>query len=190
MPVLTTDDGVKLHYEEVGSGTPIVFVHEFAGDCRSWEAQMRLFRASLSLHRVQRARLSAIRRARQCCEIFAGSRARRHQSRARWAQARQGAHRRLVDGRLRNAALRLHLPAAGAVAGRRRLRLRRFRRQEGAVRRGGRSGGGAVRATGNGQGRRRLCVGSVARAVPEQGSRAAGASLPINWPATRHVARR
>ena len=40
---LTTDDGVKLHYEEAGSGTPIVFVHEFAGDCRSWEAQMRYF---------------------------------------------------------------------------------------------------------------------------------------------------
>ena len=43
MPLLTTDDGVKLHYEDVGSGTPIVFVHEFAGDCRSWEAQMRYF---------------------------------------------------------------------------------------------------------------------------------------------------
>jgi pimeloyl-ACP methyl ester carboxylesterase len=43
MPLLTTDDGVKLHYEEVGSGTPIVLVHEFAGDCRSWEAQMRYF---------------------------------------------------------------------------------------------------------------------------------------------------
>ena len=43
MPVLTTDDGVELHYEEVGSGTPIVFVHEFAGDCRSWESQMRYF---------------------------------------------------------------------------------------------------------------------------------------------------
>lgn len=43
MPLLTTDDKVKLHYEETGSGTPIVFVHEFAGDCRSWEAQMRHF---------------------------------------------------------------------------------------------------------------------------------------------------
>jgi pimeloyl-ACP methyl ester carboxylesterase len=43
MPQLTTDDGVKLHYEEVGSGVPIVFVHEFAGDVRSWEAQMRHF---------------------------------------------------------------------------------------------------------------------------------------------------
>jgi pimeloyl-ACP methyl ester carboxylesterase len=43
MPVLGADDGVKLHYEEAGSGTPIVFVHEFAGDARSWEPQMRHF---------------------------------------------------------------------------------------------------------------------------------------------------
>lgn len=46
MPTLTTDDGVKLHYEEAGSGTPVVFVHEFAGDCRSWEPQMRHFARS------------------------------------------------------------------------------------------------------------------------------------------------
>ena len=43
MPTLSTDDGVKLYYEEVGSGTPIVFVHEFAGDHRSWEPQLRFF---------------------------------------------------------------------------------------------------------------------------------------------------
>ena len=43
MPFLNTDDGVKLHYEEAGSGTPLVFVHEFAGDARSWEPQMRHF---------------------------------------------------------------------------------------------------------------------------------------------------
>ncbi|AMN44000.1 alpha/beta fold hydrolase [Rhodoplanes sp. Z2-YC6860] len=43
MPFLTTDDGVKLHYEDVGSGTPIVFVHEYAGDSRSWEQQIRYF---------------------------------------------------------------------------------------------------------------------------------------------------
>ena len=41
--MLTTDDGVRLHYEEAGSGTPIVFVHEFAGDARSWEPQLRYF---------------------------------------------------------------------------------------------------------------------------------------------------
>ena len=43
MPHLSTDDGVKLHYEETGSGAPVVFVHEFAGDYRSWEPQMRYF---------------------------------------------------------------------------------------------------------------------------------------------------
>ncbi len=43
MPHLTTDDGVKLYYEDVGSGIPIVFVHEFAGDVRSYESQIRCF---------------------------------------------------------------------------------------------------------------------------------------------------
>ena len=43
MGTLTTDDGVKLYYEETGTGTPIVFVHEFAGDHRSWEPQVRYF---------------------------------------------------------------------------------------------------------------------------------------------------
>jgi pimeloyl-ACP methyl ester carboxylesterase len=43
MPTLSTDDGVKLYYEEAGAGTPVVFVHEFAGDHRSWEPQVRHF---------------------------------------------------------------------------------------------------------------------------------------------------
>src|SRR5207253_4071582 len=43
MPHLKTDDGIKLYYEETGSGIPIVFVHEFAGDCRSYEPQVRTF---------------------------------------------------------------------------------------------------------------------------------------------------
>jgi pimeloyl-ACP methyl ester carboxylesterase len=43
MPHLTTDDGVKLYYEETGKGVPIVFIHEFAGDYRSWENQVRYF---------------------------------------------------------------------------------------------------------------------------------------------------
>jgi pimeloyl-ACP methyl ester carboxylesterase len=40
---LAASDGVRLYYEEAGSGTPIVFVHEFGGDHRSWEPQMRFF---------------------------------------------------------------------------------------------------------------------------------------------------
>jgi pimeloyl-ACP methyl ester carboxylesterase len=43
MAHVTTKDGVKLHYEEAGAGAPIVFVHEFAGDLRSWEPQFAHF---------------------------------------------------------------------------------------------------------------------------------------------------
>ena len=43
MPHATSNDGVKLYYEEAGRGTPIVFVHEFSGDYRSWEAQIQYF---------------------------------------------------------------------------------------------------------------------------------------------------
>ena len=111
MPYATTDDGVKLYYEETGTGTPIVFVHEFAGDHRSWEPQVRHFCAALPLHRLQRARLSALRRAGGRRQLFAGARARRHPRGARCTGDRQGAHRRPVDGRLRHAAFRLHLSA-------------------------------------------------------------------------------
>lgn len=40
---MTTDDGVRLHTEETGRGTPLLFIHEFAGDHRSWEPQVRYF---------------------------------------------------------------------------------------------------------------------------------------------------
>lgn len=43
MPYATTPDNVRLYYEEVGQGTPILFVHEFASDHRGWEPQMRAF---------------------------------------------------------------------------------------------------------------------------------------------------
>ena len=43
MPQAATDDGVRLYYEETGTGVTVVFVHEFAGDCRSWEPQLRRF---------------------------------------------------------------------------------------------------------------------------------------------------
>src|ERR1700724_437527 len=46
MPKIKTSDGTNLYYEEVGTGTPIVFVHEFAGDYRTWEPQMRRFTRS------------------------------------------------------------------------------------------------------------------------------------------------
>ena len=39
----TTQDAIRLYYEEAGTGTAIIFVHEFGGDYRSWEPQMRHF---------------------------------------------------------------------------------------------------------------------------------------------------
>jgi pimeloyl-ACP methyl ester carboxylesterase len=38
-----TADRIRLYYEETGKGRPLVFVHEFAGDLRSWEPQVRHF---------------------------------------------------------------------------------------------------------------------------------------------------
>jgi pimeloyl-ACP methyl ester carboxylesterase len=43
MPTITTDDGVALYAETTGAGAPLLFIHEFAGDHRSWEPQVRFF---------------------------------------------------------------------------------------------------------------------------------------------------
>ena len=43
MSQIRMKDGVSLYYEEAGDGTPIVFIHEYAGDWRTWEPQMRFF---------------------------------------------------------------------------------------------------------------------------------------------------
>jgi pimeloyl-ACP methyl ester carboxylesterase len=46
MPTISAPDGTKLYVEEVGSGLPVVFVHEYAADYRTWEPQMRHFARS------------------------------------------------------------------------------------------------------------------------------------------------
>jgi pimeloyl-ACP methyl ester carboxylesterase len=43
MAAIVTDDGVTLFAEPTGSGAPVLFIHEFAGDHRSWEPQVRYF---------------------------------------------------------------------------------------------------------------------------------------------------
>jgi pimeloyl-ACP methyl ester carboxylesterase len=43
MPFVSAVDGVKLFYEETGSGVPLIFVHEFAGDAESWRLQVGFF---------------------------------------------------------------------------------------------------------------------------------------------------
>ena len=51
---------IDLYYEEAGRGIPILFVHEFAGDWRSWEPQMRFFLQPLSGHYLLGPGLSAL----------------------------------------------------------------------------------------------------------------------------------
>ena len=62
MPHVAARDGVRLYYEEAGSGTPVIFVHEYAGDYRTWEMQMRFFSARI----VVSPTASAVIRLRTC----------------------------------------------------------------------------------------------------------------------------
>ena len=42
--MVSTQDGFRLHTESGGSGSTVVFVHEFNGSCRSFDPQMEAFR--------------------------------------------------------------------------------------------------------------------------------------------------
>ena len=41
---IRTSDGVDLYCEVTGDGHPLIFVHEYGGDCRSWKPQVDHFR--------------------------------------------------------------------------------------------------------------------------------------------------
>ena len=43
MPHMTSGDGVKIYYEEVGTGDAIVFSHEFGDNYETWEPQLDYF---------------------------------------------------------------------------------------------------------------------------------------------------
>ncbi|HLI20068.1 MAG TPA: alpha/beta hydrolase [Stellaceae bacterium] len=45
MPQAQASDGTKLYYESEGSGPPIVFVHELAGTCHSFDLQVAALRS-------------------------------------------------------------------------------------------------------------------------------------------------
>jgi pimeloyl-ACP methyl ester carboxylesterase len=46
MATARSSDGVELYYEEAGRGFPLLFIHEFAGDHRSWAPQVKHFSRS------------------------------------------------------------------------------------------------------------------------------------------------
>ena len=89
------------------AASPIVFVHEFGGDHRSWEPQMRCVLArATAASPTPRAAIRrrtcppASRRTRRRCAV------RRHRRGDGRRGRRSRARRRAVDGRLRHAALR------------------------------------------------------------------------------------
>ena len=172
MPTLKTDDGVKLHYEEAGSGTPIVFVHEFAGDWRSWEPQMRYFSRSYRCI-AYNARGYPPSDVPEDVERYSQERARDDiRSVLDGLKIDQGARRRAVDGRVRDAAFRhavspgraaLSLTVAGGGYGAHPAQYAEFQASGARQRRGHpREGHGAFR--------RHLRPRRDARPVPEQGS--------------------
>ena len=191
MPLLTTDDGVKLHYEDVGSGIPIVFVHEFAGDCRSLGGADAPLRAPLSLHRLQRARLSAVRRAGRCRELFAGtarattsarcstrsSSTRRTSSACRWAASR----RCISASPIRERARSLVVAGCGYGAARRQARAVPPQRSRPPRR--------ASRRSAWPRPREGYALGPRACSSRTR-TRAAGASSPTSSPSIRRAARR
>ncbi len=123
MPFAVTSDKVRLHYEEVGQGTPILFVHEFACDHRGWEPQLREF--------GKRYRCIAYAaRGYTPSDVPASGDAYSYQHVMRDAVAvldhlkiEQRAPRRPVDGRLHHAAGRAQPPEARAFDDARRHRL-------------------------------------------------------------------
>jgi pimeloyl-ACP methyl ester carboxylesterase len=48
MKQIRSADGTRLHCEESGKGTPVLFVHEYGGSCRSFDGQIEAFRSRYS----------------------------------------------------------------------------------------------------------------------------------------------
>ena len=83
MPHAVTDDGVRLYFEETGSGQPVIFVHEFAGDLRSYEPQMRHFGKRYRAIAYNARGFPPSGCSGKCVLLFARARRRRHSRGAR-----------------------------------------------------------------------------------------------------------
>src|SRR6185436_17242013 len=128
-----------------------------------------LLLAPLPRDRVQRARLSAVRRPQRGEGVFAGARGRGHPGRARRARHPEGPHLRSLHGRLRDAPLRPAAPRPRLVAGRRRRRLRQRARRARQVPQGHRGRCTPLRGRRDGEDRRDVLEGADPRAVHGQG---------------------
>ena len=123
MPHITSQDGTRLYYEEAGSGTPVVFVHEYAADYRTWEPQMRHFARSHRCVTYSQRGYPPSDVPDEPEQVSPGHFPRRRDRGDGCAQDRQGARGRPLDGRRDGAACRHQISAALHLGHRRRLRL-------------------------------------------------------------------
>ena len=129
MPTIGTDDGVNLYYEETGNGTPIVFVHEFPGDHRSWQpmrhvtslaafAVSPIARAAICHQTCRRARIAILRTAcattfSRCSMVFGSNR--RISSVVRWRLRDASFRHGILHRCSHRARCRCHEPLARAL---------------------------------------------------------------------------
>ena len=190
MPHATTDDGVRLYYEETGSGTPVIFVHEYAGDYRSWEPQMRHFgqryRAITYNARgyppsdVPRGQSRTIRRpaprttSRRCSTIWGSTR--RMSSVCRWA-----ASPRCISASATRRA-RCRWCVAGCGYGAEKGQRERFRAEAETI-------ADFIQQQGHGGVRREIRATARRACSSRTRTRAASTSSSACWPSTRRWAR-
>ncbi len=170
MPYAITSDNVRLYYEEVGQGTPILFVHEFAGDHRSWEPQLREFGKryrciAYAARGYTPSDVPAVGRRLQlpACDARLRRRARSSQDRqartssaCRWAATPRCRSRSIIPARVRSMTL------AGTGSGSERWYTETFHKNSRELAR-------AVRARRLGRGGQDLRQRSEPRAVRDQG---------------------
>ena len=168
MPFAECDDDVRLYFESEGSGTPVVFVHEFGGNHWSWEPPgPRVLEAS-PLHHLCRPGLSAFRCSRRRRSLFPEARCAGHHGRSRCLRPGKRPPGRAFDGRFCGAPCGHFVARKSALAGRCRNRLRRRKGSRSVF--PGRFGRGCRRLRARRRGvRGGLCRGRLQGSVPGQG---------------------
>ena len=174
MPYAPSPDGTRLYYEEAGSGHPLLFIHEFAGDHESWEPQLRHF-----ARRYRSIAYNARGYPPSDVPADAGAYSQAHAVADAIAVLDHLAIERahvvgLSMGGFATLPSRPRSSAARLGAGRRRLRLRRPARCPPRIPARDPGGRRAPRAGGDGDGRRRLRAGADSGAIPGHRTRAAG----------------
>ena len=117
MPRMTTSDDVEIYYEEVGSGVPIVFSHEFGDNYETWEPQLDYFGRRYRCVTYAARRISSLRHSGRHGKIHAGPGFCRYRRADGSSRCRSSPSRRRIHGILRRTQFRARQSRSGALAG-------------------------------------------------------------------------